>query len=244
MDIKTIKNYNKFTEINPSSNNESKLYKSNDELIKIIYDSFLDENRKQNILLLENIKHPNCVTPNYAVSKNGKDINGYAMDYLEGYINLSKYNNKKLSFRERKKIAHKICQILNDLKEYEFSYIDVHSDNFMIKNNDIQLVDMDSGKFKSLCKDDSYNFRCEYVTNYISELCYQILLGTNIDLKNEINYYAKVRLINKSSTKQKEFLNHVFDNAFGYFDTEEYIDLFNETTIEDTKKILNIKRNK
>ena len=245
MNIKRIENFNIFTEINPNDHKESKLYINNDELIKIIHDSFLSEKRRQNILLLDKIKHPNCVKANYAISNKEDKINGYSMEYLDGYITLAKFITKKnIPFEKRQDIAHNLCQIINDLQDMEYSFVDIHSDNFLIKNDNIKLIDLDSGRFKSFCNDDSYNFRCDFAYNYLADLCLQVLLGTDIDLKNDIDFPKKKLIYNNMSNAQRVFLNHVFDNSIGNFDPIEYLDFFDKNIIDDTKEILKLKRTK
>ena len=168
------------------------------------------------------------------------------MPYYRNYQTLYEYNITSISLEERKQIAHTICKKIKKLNDLGFLYLDLHSNNILVRNNDIKIIDMDSCKlrdlllYKDIGKDYYEQTLCD-IENYLSTLIMQILFGINLDVSIYLSLEKQKKLISKSSDKLKPFYTHAFElQSKSTYNCEEYIDLSDETTINDAKLILRL----
>lgn len=214
---------------------ESDLYVKNDIIYKIFKSLVLDEEMINTIKLLCEIKHKSLCEVLYPVTLNNININGIAMKYYKDYMTLSKYIEiYNMSLNERIELIKKLDEIFKSFKSINYSYFDIHTDNILINNNNIKIIDTTSGVFNDNNERDRIT-----MLNRMAYLYYLVLLG--VESENNQNISVKKRLLGRLNDKQRSFLLHALEIEYSDFDPLECIDLFDEETIVDQKKILRLK---
>lgn len=126
--------FKKYKLYEASQNTESDLFYNKDIMLKLLYSSVLNENRKQTIYSLDRINYDDC-TKVYDIITTYDNSFGFTMERLKNYRTLagyiSKLNNRNVSLEERKKLIRRINDIFEYFDKISFAYYDVHSENIM-----------------------------------------------------------------------------------------------------------------
>ena len=235
------KNYLKKAKLfNPPFHSESTLFILNDEVLKFIKKEILKE-RESIVNNLDIIDHPNCVTPNFIMyDKTG--FLGYGMDLIKNCRPLSWESTFDTSFDRRKEIAFEICDLFSYLESKKFAYYDIHSNNLLYSNHKLKLVDLDSGIFENADNIVTYDSMIRFEKKIIARVILAILYGENPDdFKEKFdrrNFDKLEYLKNCYPNELKKFLEFVINTEFSHFESRDYIELFNEDLIYDTRFIL------
>ena len=160
----------KLIHINTRLNTESDIYLYKEYLIKL-YNYKVDINNKKKILeKLNTINIEGCVIPEYALF-NGKDLIGVQMEYLYDYDALyDLLSIKNIDYNIRKNIAIKICQIILEIEKNDAIYYDIHEDNFLIRNQNVKTIDMDSILLRSRFDNEEYEINRLELEKLIKEI--------------------------------------------------------------------------
>lgn len=228
----------KLIHINTRLNTESDIYLYKDYLIKL-YNYKVDINNKKKILeKLNTINIEGCVIPEYALF-NGKDLIGVQMEYLYDYDALyDLLSIKNIDYNIRKNIAIKICQIILEIEKNDAIYYDIHEDNFLIRNQNVKTIDMDSILLRSRFDNEEYEINRLEARRRLIYLCMQLLLNTiDFNITNIKDSRAK-SIYALSSKKQKELYDFAFLDMNNEINPLDYLDYFNEDYTEGMKKIL------
>lgn len=227
-------------EIHPNCHTESRLFVNDKDLLKI-YNSKPNRYRANNISRLSQIIHDGVVTPLYGVSLyNEKNLNGYGMRYYKEFITLRSYlSTHSLSFEERNFIAHRLCTIYNFLLENNFCFFDIHGENVIIKGEEVKFIDVDSSTYIDDLDQSDFNQLVYISRQYLSELCLQVLLSTNL-VFSALKKEDKMRIFRRANLEQRKFLLHIFDYNESEFNPEDYIDFFTEGYAKQERRILKI----
>lgn len=235
------KELRKCQKLNPSFHTESELYLRNEDILKILHSINIGDRRIQTIEALSEIKDDNLVVPKFEIiNPSDNSFSGYGMQYYREYINLSKYITEgNLTFEQRNALVSRLCIILKRLEEYGFVYFDVHSDNVLVTSDDMKIIDLDSGFFK----DNYFYDYCGIITegkNLTCDLCFQILLGSNINL-DHVDESKKKRLVGGCyNSDQREFVSHALNMNGSYIEPDDYLGCLSEDYIVDARKTLSI----
>ena len=210
-----INNYDfsKFRKIKAEVNYESSIYVYKDRLYKLLNEDCLSKHREENIEELSNFNNPNCVFPENKIVNNYGEFLGVEEEYLKGYKTLAFYlNHNYLEYEKRKQIAYKICEIQNYLDNNNISFVDMHSNNLMIKDDNLKLIDLDSAEIINE-RSEVFNYiRRELICRNLAISCYQALFGYNINVYN-VRRDRIARLLSKANANQADFLYKVFDSS-------------------------------
>lgn len=98
----------------------------------------------------------------------------YSMKFYENYMTLYDVLKSNVSLKERKSICFTLIQLYQRLQFYKIVYFDWHSKN-CVYNQDIKLLDIDSGKITTSCSYDALARRNLFI------LCLEILQGIDFD---------------------------------------------------------------
>lgn len=225
--------------IKSSCNYESNIYINNDRIYKILDDDCRSIRREENIEKLSQYSHPNCVFPqNKLINLNGEFI-GLEEEFLRGYKTLKKYlNNYDPIYKSRILLAYKICEIQRFLEESKISFIDLHTDNIMIKDNNIKIIDLDSAEIlDSEIQSEVFEYlRKELINKNLARTIYQTMLGFSFNSRL-VSDLQKSKLLEISNDKQKAVVNTIFSNN-DIINVEDYIDYLDEDYMEESKMIL------
>ena len=214
------------------------IYLYKEYLIKL-YNYKVDINNKKKILeKLNTINIEGCVIPEYALF-NGKDLIGVQMEYLYDYDALyDLLSIKNIDYNIRKNIAIKICQIILEIEKNDAIYYDIHEDNFLIRNQNVKTIDMDSILLRSRFDNEEYEINRLEARRRLIYLCMQLLLNTiDFNITNIKDSRAK-SIYALSSKKQKELYDFAFLDMNNEINPLDYLDYFNEDYTEGMKKIL------
>lgn len=232
----------KFKRLKTDVNNESKIFVNKNRLYKLLFNDCITKKREENIEKLSNFKLPNCVFPDNKIINNYGEFVGIEEEYLKGYKTLGFYlNHNYLEYEKRKLIAHKLCEIQRLLDNNSISFVDMHTHNIMINNDDIKVIDLDSAEVINEKNSEVFDYlRRDLICRNLAVICYQALFGYDINIY-KVRKERLIRLLSKSNDKQKEFLNKVYkNNGEGLLEVEDYIDEFDEYFMEESKLILKI----
>lgn len=230
----------KLKKMRTTLSSESKLYIKDDLLYKILLDNHRNEKRKRNIELLSKYNHPNCVFPkDIILNEKTNEFIGLTIDYLKDYKTLYKsIKTDKMSFERRKHIAIKICEIQSHLEKEKISFVDIHSNNIMIKDNDIKLIDLDSASFFEENLSPVYeHLRQDIISDRLSKLFFSLLYGKELKYE-EIDEERINKLLKYSTKKQQELIEKVFLFKSTIIDPREYMEDFDEQDMEVCRLIL------
>lgn len=234
------KDFKKFKHFNPCAHTESVLYINKNEVLKILDPALADE-RKETIELLSEIEHEHCITPLYSIIIDNY-FSGYVMKYYKKYIVLSKkIIDPNIPFKQRQIITKQIWEILNFFKEINFAFVDLHEDNIIINDEfDLQFLDLDSGFFKITSNKTKYDFGVSLSSKRACILTLNILFGVR-----PMNFYENFeknssKLKKIMSKKQRILFEHALDDKLKEFDGLEYIDEFNEESVNHIKNKLKL----
>jgi len=224
------------------NNQESKLYTYENYLYKKIHNYLLTKERIQTIDELSILNNPSYVTPKKIVIYKNK-INGYLMNYYKEYKQITQYIlNKNITLEERKNISKKICMLIKELENIDILYTDIHSDNILIKDNDIKLIDMDSVLMPWNNKDIEIRNKIKiYIQNYLADLSLQIMTGSENIYRRKVTKQQKNKILSICNNNQKEFIEHSFETNYNNFNAIDYIDEFDNQTINNIRLELRLK---
>lgn len=234
------KDFKKFKHFNPCAHTESVLYIDKNEVLKIL-DPALSDGRKETIELLCEIEHEHCVTPLYSIIIDNY-FSGYAMKYYKKYTVLSKkIINPSIPYKQRQIIAKQMWEILNFFKEINFTFVDLHEDNVIINDEfDLQFLDLDSGFFRTTSDRAKYDLGVSVSSKRACIMTLNILFGVK-----PMNFYknfeknsSKIKKI--MSKKQKILFEYALDDELRKFDGLEYIDEFDEESVNYIKNKLKL----
>ena len=214
---------------------ESNIFINNNELYKFLKKEYYY--REKIIERLDILNNNNIVIPN-TILYDKKGFLGYSMTYYKDYKELENTDLQKLNFEQRKSLCIKLCNILDYMTNNHFAYPDIHEDNILIKDEDIKIIDLDSGIFKDidLEKYDEYLRTSNYL---LSNLCLSILYSKSyIDFEKLLLYNNKI--LNNLPKNIIEFYNYIINKDGKFISTIDYIDKIDENMINDTKKLLKI----
>lgn len=230
---KIIINENSLGEpIKTKTNTESSLYLRIPNIYKILKKGIRLADRQ--IVIHElNIKKPEGVcNPNGIIFNEKQEFIGYSMPYLEEYTNLDISN---LSYETRIEYVKKINQIFRRLLKLGLYYQDLHFDNFMVKDDDVILVDSDSAI--QICK-KNYKFEQLYLRcccERLSRLSLSLILKLDID---ELNHKfgkknMKKQLLEIDDEAIREIILFTYNNRkFSYLlYADDLVDLINKDKI-------------
>ena len=220
--------------------NESFRFYNDKYFLKFFLKNEVDINeRRKTVELLEMINHPYAVTPKFLLFDKNK-FTGYAMDSYIDYKTLDKNNIN--SFNERKDILIELIRLINYFENNNFIYYDFHEKNILYKNNDIKLIDLDSGIFKEEINNLNYESTFKYANNKLAFFSLSFIYNINSTVFSLIlssDYFIINDLINKLPNNLKEFYEYTLSEKYiKYFDIEHYLDLIDENIYNDTKKII------
>ncbi len=217
-----IKNCGK--KIGKSCNTESNIYLLYNEVVKIINFNLIEQ--REEIILnfaLNNIEH--CTEITKMLYENNK-FYGFSMIYYDEYKLLSRCLGK-INLVNKKIYCHQLIETYKNIKEkLGVLYYDFHSNNIMIKNNDLILLDIDS------CID--YNIVNEKLSmEYLLQMVLQIIFDCSLD---GIGYGFL------SKEKRKQINDILFHNEIFNFEKQNINEI--DESIEDinNKKINQIKK--
>ena len=158
-------------------NTEGKLFRikylNKDLVLKSLYNNsgFIFANKLYTIEMLDTYKHSlprSFCVPNYLVTIN-KNVEGFAMPYIEGENFATVTANNNISLEEKLYYYKKIGDILNQLKSIrrytslkDFYINDLHEGNIIVNpnNREVSFIDLDSCKVGSNCA-----FSSKYLNN-------------------------------------------------------------------------------
>ena len=226
------------------SGGESSCIYSGDEIMKIIQNRLLKDDREKIIRELYYFDHKDVVSPLYALTEKNKFI-GYGMKYYKDYTVFAEYlNNKKTSFEDRKELMIRLSKIFDYFDQMNFAYYDLHSGNILYKNGDIKLIDLDGGVIKGYINDGmDYNTAIRLAKKNLAKFTLQTINGVTEFYFNSLKKYKNKRdVIN--------FMNNLpenIKNLYSYALNDEYYYFSNMTSVlnditkdvyEDTQNIL------
>ncbi len=234
------KDFGKFKHFNPCAHTESVLYIDKNEVLKIL-DPALADDRKETIELLSEIEHEHCVTPLYSIIMDNY-FSGYAMKYYKKYIVLSKkIIDPNIPYKQRQIIARQMWEILNFFKEINFVFIDLHENNVIINDEfDLQFLDLDSGFFKIASDKAKYDLGVSLSSKRACIMTLNILFGVRPTsfYENFEKNSSKIKKI--MSKKQRVLFEHALDDEVREFNGLEYIDEFDEESVNHIKNKLKL----
>ena len=233
--VKVDLNNKRITKLDGIYHSESDLYVKSDTIYKIVKYGILTSDMLDTITKLCEIKHKSLAEVLYPVTLNNNKIDGIAMRYYKDYMTLSKYiETSNMSLNERIALIKKLDKIFKSFKSINYTYFDIHTDNILINNSDIKIVDTTSGVFNDNNEKDRIT-----MLNRMAYLYYLLLLGVENEKKQ--NTSVQKRLLGRLNEKQRSFLLHAMEREYSDFDPLECTELFDEETISDQRKILRIK---
>lgn len=233
------KELKKFKLFNPCAHSESVLYIDKDEVLKFLDPVFIDD-RQETIERLSDIHHKNCITPLYSIIMDNY-FSGYAMKYYKKYIVLSKkIIDPSIPYNQRIIIVKQIWEVLNFFKSINYSFHDMHEDNIIINDDfDLQFLDLDSGCFKELKGENEYDIGVMLSSKRACIMTLNILFGVR-PMSFYENFEKNSSAIKKMlSKKQRVLFEQVFKDP-QEFDGLEYIDEFDEETVNHIKNKLKL----
>lgn len=234
------KELSKCHKLHADYHSESELYIRNDDVLKIL--KSIGPRKAKTIEGISEIQDSSFIVPKYGIVRsNQSSVCGYGMKYYNEYITLTKFIlNNNLSLEEKRKLAIRLCKILAKLEEYNFIYYDIHSDNILTKEDDIKFLDLDSGLFIENDNID-YNIAIIESKKLLCDLCFQLLLGTDINFC-KIEDSKKKRLLGRCCNKEQyDFIEHVLNMTDTYIEPIEYIESLDDEFVEDSKLTLRSK---
>ncbi len=222
-----------FTSYKPNNNAESKLYIRDDTILKLLLHDLNTKDRRNTILTLDELNHKSIPTNIEPITY--KSRIGYTSTFYRTHQTLDKFiYDRSFSIEDRKKLISLIARLFEYLKLKEFLFKDIHQENFIYDGQDLKIVDLDSGTFKSnISKKDYQEFEESLIQidNRLSRLFLRIMFGKYTD-----------RLLYSNSDKftesQKEYLLHANDRLGGPYNPESEINSFDK---ENIRKLLNLK---
>lgn len=165
--------------LNKKVNNESKLYLVESNIYKILNKN-LRLSRKPVIekLLLSQVN--GICNPNSILIDENNEFLGCSFPFLEDYENL---DVTKIPYETRIKYLKKINETFRKLIDLNLYYYDTHFNNFMVKDDNIVLVDSDSAILieNEPKKQKKYLYYC---CKNLCNLSLSLILGFNISYFN------------------------------------------------------------
>ena len=224
---------------------ESDIYLVKDLIYKVLFEENRTDIREEAIFTMSNLNDPNCLPALYILTLDNKFC-GCVLPYLKKYINLSnflKYN--QIDLETRRDLCYSICEKLDFLERNNLLFNDIYLDNIMVNPNntdniEYKLIDLDGCLLKNKIHINIYNSIKKNITYNLAQTIFAILLNYNFNFDN-INTNELYSIYKKSNNKQKEFLNKAFYSEGSYIDLREYIDLFDEEYLENSKLKLSLK---
>ena len=230
----------KYKKIKSDFNNESNIYIKDELLYKILLDEHRNLERLNNIKLLSSYSHPNCIFPKDIVyNKVNKYFIGLTIEYLKNYKTLSKsLEDNNLTFDKRKELAYKICKVQSFLEKENISFLDMHSNNIMVKDDDIKVIDLDSAVIHNNDYSDVFeHIRKDIISSNLAQVCFQLLYGKDVKFTNEDNKII-MELLSISNRRQRVFLEKALLHKSHLIHPIDYLDEFNENYMEESKLVL------
>ena len=232
---------------------ESTMFHNEKYLLKFIKSEFLKDDREQIIKRLEELSHPNIVIPEFLLHDR-KSFLGYGMIYYSDYTSLDKIvsdtifsKNKDYPFEVRKKIVLKLYETLEFLKRQQFAFYDIHGGNFLIKDEDVKIVDLDSGVFKGTTN-ANVGYHPAYLHSSKQFALFALSFIYNTDwMKFKLGFehpmscacQNKENLFRFLPDNLEEFYRYALGNDYYiYNDTEECLNDLDEPTYEESLQIL------
>lgn len=166
--------------LNKKVNNESKLYLVESNIYKILNQN-LRLSRKPVVEKLLLSKPNGICNPNGILIDEDNDFLGCSFPFLKDYENL---DVTKIPYELRIKYLKKINEAFRRLIDLNLYYHDTHFNNFMVKDDDIVLVDSDSA---ILINDSEPRKQKKYLYYCCKNLCnlsLSLILGFNISYFN------------------------------------------------------------
>jgi len=228
-----------------SNRNESVRFYDNNYFLKIIKDHYLKDERIKTIERLEELEHPNAVTPEFLLHDRKRTIGYASINYSDySYIDIL-LNDDSISFKERKELMVKLAEIIKFFESKKFAYYDIHSKNILYKNKDIKVIDLDGGVFTKCNDNILYNGTLRY-SNYKLAL-YAISFLYQMD---DYDFYT---YINSNPKIKENFMKSIPKELYNFFhlalsqtyeiipNSIELIDSINEELVMESKQLLELK---
>lgn len=234
--IITKDSFNSLTHIE-SKGSESNLFSKNHDLLKFISKRHLKE-RENIVNNLDSIMHEEIAYPIYTLyDKSG--FLGYAMHYYDRYKTFDKFIlDETIPFEIRKKVAIKLCKLFEFFEENKFAYDDIHPGNILFQDDDIKLVDLDSGIFYSKGNRLEYDTRIRVEENRLTKLCLSILYQIHPFTIDYLLKKNKKELLKSLPNNLIGLYNQLLSDSYSHFSPLEQVSEINESIIEETKLIL------
>lgn len=237
--MKNVKLTNKFfNDYNAhlSNGNESIRFYNDDYFLKILHEQFLTEDRIKVISRLEELKHDNVVTPEFLLLDK-KKIVGYGTKNYSDYDYLDSLLESDIPFKQKKELMIKLSQIFEFFKEKKFAFYDIHGKNFLQKDGDIKVIDLDGGVFKGLNNGITYDGAARFTNYKLSLLTLSFLYGVDeYALPNF--FYDQIEMeefIDKLPIHLREYYRNALLINYNFIDFPEIINSIDEDFIEETK---------
>ena len=244
MEYKTF-NLKGTRELTDSHHSESRIFIKGSELFKILNGDKITSKRKETIELLSEFSNPFCVFPNYGLLNKKGDFCGYEMDYQHNYTVMLEYlRHNYIPFKIRKECIKMLCRAIDYLERNGISFIDLHSENILVNDKGIKIIDLDGSIPYEHISSYSKNAR-KAITNMRLALMSLSLLFNNPNIEYNFPNDSEVNKLLKSLNKNKaEIIKKVFtfDNGTDtIIDIEEDIDSFDEEKVEYARHILRLR---
>ncbi len=239
----TQNDLNKFQKLDLKNHFESDVYVYNNRLYKILNPSDNYIKREHNVEKMSELSHPHCVFPsNKLVNEQFKFI-GVEEEYLSDYTTLSKYLNRHIiSYDKRLLLVDELCKTGDFFNSVDLSYLDFHSGNVLINNDDFKIIDLDSAEFYNFNSSVFEYIRKDMISKNLTTLAFQIMLNYNLNIY-AIDRDNVDKLLYISNKKQKEVVAKVFGNS-DLIDIRDYIDYLDEDYMQTVRRTLKIRDGK
>lgn len=232
---------------------ESTMFHDDEHLLKFIKSEYLKDDRELIIRRLEELSHPNIVTPEFLLHDR-KAFLGYAMHYYSDYTSINRIvsdtifsQNKDYPFEVRKKIVLKLYETIEYLKKRQFAFYDIHGGNFLIKGDEAKIVDLDSGVFKGTTNSKvSYHPAYLHSSKQFALFALSFLYNTDwmkfkigFDHPFSIACQNKEELFKFLPDNLSEFYRYALGNDYYiYNDTEECLNDIDESIYNESLQVL------
>ena len=160
---------------------ESVRFYNDDLFLKIINKEYLKDDRKEIVEKLFYFDNENIVKPIFGL-KDKTGFIGYGMNFLKNYDYIDCITMDSTSFNERKKLMLKLSKTFDYFDDNLYAYYDIHEKNILCKDENIKLVDLDSGVFKGYTNSKmTYELAIRVSKKRLSRFIISFLYNTNPD---------------------------------------------------------------
>ena len=214
-------------------NTESDLYIKDNDLLKLLYIEHRTIIRQNTIERLSELNDKRFVVPKYGLLDQYESFRGFGMDYLKDYSTLINYLNvNNINLNKRKQMCFDIYDMCDDLSKLGFFHIDIHLDNFMIKDNDIKAIDLDSSRLNESLDEYSLEELKKFRDFFLSQMFLQILFNPN-------SHFSTKNITEQlENANDKEFILICYSHHIGdKIDLKECVNGFEESFIESHNKL-------